>query len=416
MTQAPQRRPPPPKPAPPVALATEARAAMERRANPYAYLLVYLVLALLVIAIVWAYFSDLEIVTTGQGRVIPSSKVQLIQNLEGGILEELLVAEGDLVARDQVLARINDVNFNSNLRENRARYLSLTAAIARLTAEVTGAQPRFPADVARERPDFVRIETTLYHARQRELNEGLTHMLKSLESVREELRLSAPLVKQGALAEVEILRLQRQESELLARVDDRRNQFRSGAQADLIRSQVELSRLDEALVAVNDRVRRTTVRSPVRGLVKKLNVTTPGGVIQPGSDIMEVVPIDDTLLIETRITPGDIGFLRIGQHTNVKITAFDYSIYGSLNGRVEHISADAITDAPRASADPRANETYYRVLVRTDKNSFEAADKQPLPVIPGMTATVDILTGHRTVLRYLIQPFVRAKDAGLRER
>lgn len=417
MTQAPERKPPPPKPAVlPASLSSEARAAMVRRANPYAYLLVYLVLALFVVGLAWSYYSDLEIVTTGQGRVIPSSKVQVIQNLEGGILEELLVAEGDLVARDQVLVRINDVNFSSNQRENRARALALQAAIARGTAEVTGVPPRFPPQIARERPDFVRSETALYEARQRELNEGLGHMLRSLESVRDELKLSEPLVKQGALAEVEILRLRRQESELLARVDDRRNQFRSGAQGDLIRSQVELTRVDEAMVAVNDRVRRTTVRSPVKGLVKKLNVTTPGGVIPPGSDIMEIVPIEDTLLVETRILPGDIGFIQIGQGANVKISAYDYSIYGGLPGRVEHISADAISDAPRASADARANETYYRVLVRTEKNSVEGADKKLLMVIPGMTASVDILTGHRTVLRYLLQPFIRAKDAGMRER
>jgi adhesin transport system membrane fusion protein len=340
--------------------------------------------------------------------VIPSSKVQVVQNLEGGILEALLVAEGDIVKVDQVLALISDTNFNSNYRESRTRQLALRAAIARQQAEVTGTQPVFPADVVSERRDFVREETALYRARQQELKESLDNLGLTLGMIQEERKLSEPLVKQGAISEVEILRLRRQEAEIKARMDDRRNQFRAAAQGELRQSQVELSRLEESIVAMQDRVRRTSVRSRMDGVVKTLKVTTLGGVIQPGSDIMEIVPIEDTLLVETRISPADVGFLRPGQLAMVKFSAYDFSIYGGLEGKVEHISADTI-------ADTRANEVYYLVLVRTEGNSITAGDKT-LTVIPGMTAGVDILTDRKTILQYILKPFLRARETAMRER
>jgi adhesin transport system membrane fusion protein len=379
-------------------------------ANPhwFTYSLVYLVLAFLLVFLLWAYSAEVEIVTTGQAKVITSSKVQVVQNLEGGILEELLVAEGEIVKRDQIVARISDVNFASNYGESRARQLAFRAAAARQQAEVAGTQPSFPADVVRERPDFVREETALYRARQHELKEALDNLAITLGMVREELALSEPLVKQGAISEVEILRLRRMEAENKARMDDRRNQFRAGAQTELRQSQVELSRLEESIVAMQDRVRRTTVRSPMDGIVKKLSITTLGGVIQPGNDIMEIVPIEDTLLVETRISPADVGFLRPGQQAMVKVSAYDFSIYGGLEGKVEHISADTMADA-------RANEVYYLVLVRTDRNSIAAGEKT-LTVIPGMTAAVDILTGRKTILQYILKPFLRARETAMRER
>jgi adhesin transport system membrane fusion protein len=383
---------------------------MEEIANPHwlTYSLVYLVVAFLAVFLLWAWQAEVEVVTTGQAKVIPSSKLQVVQNLEGGILEALLVGEGEIVKRDQVLARISDTNFASNYRESRARQLALHAAIARQQAEVAGTQPAFPPGVVRERPDFVREESALYRARQQELKESLANFGLTLGMIQEELKLSEPLVKAGAISEVEILRLRRMEAENKARMDDRRNQFRAAASGELRQSQVELSRLEESIVAMQDRVRRTTVRSPMDGIVKTLKITTLGGVIQPGSDIMEIVPIEDTLLVETRISPADVGFLRPGQPAMVKVSAYDFSIYGGLDGKVEHISADTI-------ADTRANEVYYLVLVRTKRNSLIAGEKT-LTVIPGMTAGVDILTGRKTILQYILKPFLRAKETALRER
>jgi membrane fusion protein, adhesin transport system len=383
---------------------------MEEIANPHwlTYSLVYLVVAFLAVFLLWAWQAEVEVVTTGQAKVIPSSKLQVVQNLEGGILEALLVGEGEIVKRDQVLARISDTNFASNYRESRARQLALHAAIARQQAEVAGTQPAFPPGVVRERPDFVREESALYRARQQELKESLANFGLTLGMIQEELKLSEPLVKAGAISEVEILRLRRMEAENKARMDDRRNQFRAAASGELRQSQVELSRLEESIVAMQDRVRRTTVRSPMDGIVKTLKITTLGGVIQPGSDIMEIVPIEDTLLVETRISPADVGFLRPGQPAMVKVSAYDFSIYGGLDGKVEHISADTI-------ADTRANEVYYLVLVRTQRNSLIAGEKT-LTVIPGMTAGVDILTGRKTILQYILKPFLRARETALRER
>lgn len=379
-------------------------------ANPHwlTYSLVYLVVTFLAVFLLWAYQAQIEVVTTGQAKVITSSKVQVVQNLEGGILEALLVAEGDIVKRDQVLARISDTNFASNYRESRARQLALRAAVARQQAEVAGTQPAFPSDVAKERPDFVREELALYRARQHELKESLNNLAITLGMVREELKLSEPLVKAGAISEVEILRLRRMEAENKARMDDRRNQFKAAASGELRQSQVELSRLEESIVAMQDRVRRTTVRSPMDGVVKTLKITTLGGIIQPGSDIMEIVPIEDRLLVETRISPSNVGFLRPGQRAMVKFSAYDFSIYGGLEGKVEHISADTIADA-------RANEVYYLVLVRTEKNSISAGEKT-LTVIPGMTAGVDILTDRKTILQYILKPFLRARETAMRER
>ena len=379
-------------------------------ANPHwlTYSLVYLVVTFLAVFLLWAYQAQVEVVTTGQAKVITSSKVQVVQNLEGGILEELLVAEGDFVKRDQVLARISDTNFASNYRESRARQLALRAAVARQQAEVSGTQPAFPSDVAKERPDFVREELALYRARQHELKESMDNLAITLGMVREELKLSEPLVKAGAISEVEILRLRRMEAENKARMDDRRNQFKAAASGELRQSQVELSRLEESIVAMQDRVRRTTVRSPMDGVVKTLKITTLGGIIQPGSDIMEIVPIEDRLLVETRISPSNVGFLRPGQPAMVKFSAYDFSVYGGLEGKVEHISADTI-------ADTRANEIYYLVLVRTEKNSISAGDKS-LTIIPGMTAGVDILTDRKTILQYILKPFLRARETAMRER
>ena len=379
-------------------------------ANPHwlTYSLVYLVLAFILVFVLWAWRAEVEVVTTGSAKVIPSSKVQVVQNLEGGILEALLVAEGDFVKRDQVLARISDTNFASNYRESRARQLALRAAIARQQAEVTATEPKFPAEVTRERPDFVREEMALYRARQQELKESLDNLGVTLGMIREELKLSEPLVKAGAISEVEILRLRRSEAENKARIDDRRNQFRAAAQNELRQSQVESSRLEESIVAMQDRVRRTTVRSPMDGVVKTLKITTLGGVIQLGSDIMEIVPIEDRLLVETKISPSDVGFLRPGQQAMVKVSAYDFSIYGGLEGKVEHISADTISE-------PRTNEVYYLVLVRTEKNSIAAGEKT-LTVIPGMTAGVDILTDRKTILQYILKPFLRARETAMRER
>ena len=387
----------------------DVKAALHSHTRPLTNVSLYVLMAFIGVGVYWAANAPLDVVTVGQGKVIPSSKVQVIENLEGGILEELLVKEGALVEKGQVLAKINDVRFTASYREDRAQYLALRAGIARLTAEVGGVPLDFPPDVKKERPDLVKVETELYLSRRKELDNTLDVLKRSHEMVSRELEMSIPLVAQGAMSEVEILRLKRQENELRGQIDDKRNKFASEAQGELNRTKVGLDKLTESTVANKDRVTRTFVRSPLQGVVKKINKTTIGGVIGPGEDIMEVVPLEDSLLIETQIKPDDIGFVRTGQHALVKVSAYDFSIYGGLPGIVEHVSADALADEKRPEI------TYYKALVRTKSNVLLWQGRSLL-IIPGMTATVDVLTDHRTVMYYLLKPILKTQEKALRER
>lgn len=364
--------------------------------------------------LVWAYTTTLDEATSGPGRVVPSGTVQVIQNMEGGILAELLVKDGELVDKGQVVARLDETRFVSSLRENRVKFLALSAAEARLRAESDGTALRFPAELAKERPDLVRIETELYNARRRGLEESLAAGKRSLDLAQRELEMTEPVAKRGGVSEVDLLRIRRQVNELAGGIDEKRNKFRSDARTDLSKTLSDLDGLKETSVAAVDRVTRSTLRSPVRGVVKKIYQKTIGAVIAPGGEIIDIVPLEDTLLVEARIKPVDIGFLHVGQSARVKILAFDYSVYGSLPARVEYISADSL-DEPKGTAATQ-DPTYYRVMVRTEKNYLESAKKGQLQIIPGMTATVDVLTGSKTVMTYLLKPFIKVRDSALRER
>lgn len=370
--------------------------------------LLYLVVACLTVATIWAHFAVLDEVTVGVGKVIPSSQVQSIQNLEGGILSQLLVREGDVVDKDQVLIRIDDTKFASTYREGRAKYLALTAANSRLLAQSTGARPSFPDEVRKEAPELIRIESALFESQMRALEGAIGSVQRSYQFAKEELDKTTPLIQKGAISEVEILRLQRQVNDLRGQIDDKRNKFRADAHSELTKNQAEIAGLEEINISSMDRVARTTVRSPVKGVVKKINVVTTGGVIQPGMSIMDIVPIEENLLVEAQVRPADIAFLRPGQEAMVKITAYDFSIYGGLRGKLEHISADTITDEKRG-------ESYFLVRVRTDASFLQKGDKS-LPIIPGMTASVEVLTGRKSVLDYLFKPFLKARETALRER
>jgi membrane fusion protein, adhesin transport system len=387
---------------------SEARAAIVRDSNPLSVAVLYLTALFLIAAIYWAAHATLDEVAIGVGRVVPSSQVQVIQNLEGGILAQLSVAEGQVVEKNQALLRIDDTRFTSSYREAKVKRLSLLAAIARLSAEAEGREPAFPAEVQKGSPKLVSSETELYRTRRRALDETIEGLKRSLAFATQEMKMTEPLVAQGAMSEVELLRLRRQVNELNTAIDERRNRFRATASEELTKTRNELNELSEASVAMADRVKRTLVRSPVRGVVKKLNVTTIGAVIQPGASILEIVPVEDTLLIETQIRPDDIAFIHPGQSATVKVTAYDYSIYGGLSGVVEQVSADSMIDEKKGVS-------YYKVMVKTDRASIDHQGKS-LPIIPGMTASVDVLTGHKTVLDYLLKPVLKARERALRER
>lgn len=386
---------------------SDAKAATLLDATPWAGMTLVLLAAALAVGFLWASTAVLDEVTRGTGRVIPSSREQVIQSLEGGILTELSVHEGDVVTKDQVLLRIDDTRFGAPFREAHSRITALRAANARLRAEANGVAPVFPADV---RADQVKLETELYNSRRLQLEEGLAALKRSHQFADDEYQMTAPLVKKGVVSEVELLRLQRQVNDLKAALEERQNKFRADARAELAKNEAELGATTESNTARADQVKRTVMRSPMRGTVKNIRITTVGGIIQPGQDIMEIVPLEDQLLIEARIKPGDVAFLRPGLPATVKISAYDYSIYGGLHATLVHISADTLRD------EKKSDEAYYKIQVRTDQSYLTGKDGTQLPIIPGMIATVELLTGHKTVLDYLLKPLLKAKDSALRER
>ncbi len=357
---------------------------------------------------IWAYFGTLDEVSTGSGKVIPSSREQVLQSLDGGILAELTVREGDKVQANQVVARLDPTRSESNVGESAARYRASLASSARLNAEVNDLPLTFP-DALNAWPDLIASETRLYKSRRAQLADAMVELQDALVSVNKELAITQRLEKSGAASHVEVLRLQRQKSDLGLKITDLRSQYYVQAREALSKANAEVDMLAAILKGREDSVTRLTVRAPMRGIVKNIQVTTIGGVIPPNGEMMEIVPVDDHLLIETRLSPRDIAFIHPGQRALVKITAYDYAIYGGLEGVVETISPDTIQDKVKPEV------FYYRVFIRTHQDYLQNQLGRHFSIVPGMIATVDIKTGEKTIADYLIKPFNRAKEA-LRER
>ena len=363
---------------------------------------------LLVALTAWSYYASIVEVTTGTGKVVPSSREQVIQSLEGGILSELFVREGDRVEQGQVLAQLDLTKTEATVEETAARYRALLAKEARLQAEVEQTALEFPTEILAY-PGLIEIETRLYEARQKGLEESIIGLQHSLALVQEELRLTQRLANQGAASNVEVLKLQRQVSELELKITDRRAEYLVAAREELNQAKAETASLESIIRGRADSLTRLTLRSPVRGIVKDIAVTTQGGVIPPNGELMQIVPLEDTLLIEARISPRDIAYIYPGQEAKVKITAYEYSIFGGLDGEVVLISPDTIQDEFKPEI------FYYRVFVRTAADSLSDKHGNLHAIVPGMIATVDIKTGEKTVFNYLMKPFSRVDEA-LRER
>jgi adhesin transport system membrane fusion protein len=385
-------------------------------------------LALLAAFVLWAHFAILDEVKRGDGKVVPSRQTQVVQTLEGGIVGEILVQEGAIVQQGQSLMRIDDTKFASEFGEIRERRAAMAARVARLEAEARGRnEVTFPDQLDQVVPASVATETSVFKMRARRLaqdvdvlNQQVTRLTESLKLLDRELALTRKLYNQKVVPEIEMLRLDRQATEMRGQLAESQakiayaiTSFRSQADEDLAKSKGDLAVLDENIKSAQDRVRRTDLKAPVHGIVNKLNVTTVGAVVQPGANLMDIIPLDDSLLVEGRIRPQDIAFIRPQQDAVVKISAYDSSVYGSLKGKVERISADTIVD--EKAERPERQETFYRVMVRTEKNHLGTA-KNSLPIIPGMVATVEILTGEKSVLDYLLRPARTLRDEALRER
>lgn len=401
------------------------------------------------LAIVWANVAELDEISRGDGEIIPSSQLQVVQNLEGGIVSEIMVHEGDLVEKGQVLLRIDDTRFSSSFNENRVREYELIAKQLRLQAEADGASFEVPDDFPAAYRHLLERERNLYNARTQELYTGQQITQRQLEQRRQELKeahsridqlqssynlllkelnIMRPLVGEGVISEVEYLRTQRQVNDLKgdlsatrlsvpriesaiaeqeSRLDEGELQFRTEARSELNEVSGELARLREAMEGMQDRITRTEVRSPVKGTVKELMVNTVGGVVQPGDELLNIVPWEDRLLVEARIRPSDIAQIRAGLPAVVKVSAYDFSIYGGLDARVVFVSPSTILDEEK--------QAYYRVRLETDNPYLGNSDK-PLPLIAGMTVSVDIMTGKKTVMDYLLKPILKARNRALTER
>ncbi len=400
--------------------------------------------------IVWAAFANIGETTVGEGRVIPSSQIQVVQNLEGGIVSEIKVKVGDVVRKNDTLLVIDDTRYKSSATENEAKDSALSAKIARLSAEVNGRAFTLPAKIARANPDLAQRERELYNTRQAEFAANTAALRQQIEQrsqeivekrgrikqitaslalVNKTIAMMRPVVKDGAMSEIELLAKEREANDLKGELDstndniprllgavaEARNKlqsyeakFRADAMAELNQARAEQQGTEATGVAMKDRVERAVVRSPVNGTIKTVKIATVGGVVQPGSDIVEIVPSEESLVIEAKVKPKDIAFLRPGQDALVKLTAYDFSVYGGFPAKLEHIGADSVMD-------DKKQESFYLVRVRTTSNEPRRGGKV-LSIIPGMTATIHIQTGEKTFLQYLLKPIIKTRELAFRER
>ena len=362
----------------------------------------------LMVLLIWAWVFKLEEVSNGVGKVVPTSKEQVIQSLEGGILTKLEVKEGDIVQKGQVLAQLDPTRFASNVGESTSLLTSSQATAARLRAEVNGGPLAFPQSVLNEK-NLVHEETQLYQSRRSNMEDSVAGLKQALTLVQQELRMTEPLVAKGAASEVEVLRLKRQANEMQNQINDVKNQYYVQARQELSKANTDIETQQQVIKGKSDSLNRTLFKAPVRGIVKEIDVMTLGGVIPQNGKLMTIVPLDEQLLIEARISPRDIAFIHPGQEALVKITAYDYAIYGGLKGKVTIISPDTLRD------EVKQDQYYYRVYIRTDSDRLYNKAGKAFSITPGMVSSVDIKTGDKTVIDYLLKPFNKAKEA-LRER
>ena len=417
--------------------------------TPRYMIIMLMLLAFVVISMVgWMAIAEVDVVVRGGGKVIPSRQLQIIQSLEGGVVSEILVGEGDLVELNQALIKISDVAFSSSLEENRLNYLELRARIARLSAEAEGIDIELDEEVMAQAPVLMRSEESLFVSNRQQLNETMSiheedvnqhknelreaeakrgQVRRSIDLVEKELDLKEPLVKRRLVSEIDLLQLQRTHNDLLGesenlglsipriqstveqgkrRIAQSRLDYITKAKRELNESLVEVSRVAETRSALADRVQRTTLRSPVKGTVTRLHINTLGGVIAAGGPIMEIVPHEDALLVEVEIKPSDVANITIDQPARLKFSAYDFAIYGALDAKVRFLSADTTTNDD--------GESFYVARLKPDR-PYLGADKQPQPIRVGMTVEADIITGKKTILEYLMKPINRGLKKALRE-
>ncbi len=360
--------------------------------------------------LLWAHWAELDQITRANGQVIASARNQVIQVMEGGVLAELPVREGAQVRRGQLLARFDQTKAEAGYLESAAKAAALRGSVARLNAEVFGGEPKFPPELARY-PEFRANQLALFNKRQGAVRDEVAALEKSLALIKEELDMNLPLLKTGDVSRAEILKLQRQVADIQGQITNRRNKYLQDTQTDLGKAQEDLAGVLQIVAQRREQLGFTEVRSPMDGIVRNVRLTTLGGVAKPGEEIMQIVPVDDDLIVEAKVKPADIAFVKPGLPATVKLDAYDYTIYGALEGIVSYISADTLNEEVRG-----ADQPYYRVQIKTGGHNLVGRNNERIIIQPGMTAMVEIKTGRKTVLRYLTKPITKTLAESMGER
>jgi len=360
--------------------------------------------------LLWADWAELDQITRANGQVIASSRNQVIQVMEGGVLAALPVREGAEVKRGQLLARFDRTKAEAGYLESAAKAAALRASVARLNAEVFGGEPKFPAELTKY-PEFRANQLALFNKRQGAVRDEVAALEKAKVLVEEELGMNLPLLKAGDVSRAEILKLQRQVVDIQGQITNRRNKYLQDSQTELGKAQEDLAGVLQIVIQRKEQLGFTEIRSPMDGIVRSVRLTTLGGVAKPGEEIMQIVPVDDDLIIEAKVKPADIAFIKPGLPATVKLDAYDYSIYGALEGIVSYISVDTLNEDVRNNEQP-----YYRVQIKTSERKLLGRNNERIEIQPGMTATVEIKTGKKTVLRYLTKPITKTLSESMGER
>lgn len=360
--------------------------------------------------LIWADWAELDQITRASGQVIASSRNQVIQVPEGGVLSELPVKEGAIVKRGQLLARFDKTKAEAGYLESAAKAAALKATVARLNAEVFGGEPKFPPDLEGY-PEFSENQLALFNKRRSAVNEEIQALEQSKVLIKEELDMNIPLVKTGDVSRSEILKLRRQVVDIQAQITNRKNKYLQDSQAELSKAQEDLAGVLQIVAQRNEQLGFTEVHSPMDGIVRSVRITTLGGVARPGDEIMQIVPVDGDLIVEAKVTPADIAFIKPGLSATVKLDAYDYSIYGVLKGQVSYISADTLNEDNRNNEQP-----YYRVQIKIREQNLVSKKQERIEIQPGMTALVEIKTGQKSVLQYLTKPITKTLNESMGER
>jgi membrane fusion protein, adhesin transport system len=374
--------------------------------------ILFLTSALVVVSLaVWSFWAKIDIIARASGSVVASSRNQVIQAADGGTITDIMVKEGDAVRRGQRLVVFEQVKTEASYRESLAKEASLKAAIARLNAEIAGTEPKFPREVSAY-PELIQNHRTLFRKRQAAVNDDIAMLDKSRQLAKDELAMNLPLLKTGDVSKADILRLQRQVVEIEGKISSVRDKYLQDAQSELSKAQEELESVQQVLIQRKDQYSNTVIESPVDGIVRNVRITTRGGVAKPGEEIMQIVPSDDKLLIEVKVQPADIAFVKPGLPATIKMDAYDYTIYGSLSGVVTYVSADSINEEGR-----NPNEKpYFKVLVKATGRNYLGSRAENIKIQPGMTGTVEIKTGSKSVWQYLTKPLSKTLSDSLGER